>query len=313
LNYVTKELEDQINSRVVKTTEYVKDFLTYGQNPIVAESDIVTKTQLETHIRQLLAKWLNRFYSNEYRTILVPGQIKSTYDPFIVKAMLRLHDRNEHPTFARIREINVDGMPLLKEQLIWNTIIDGQNTLVPITAQKLVLISTTVFNSYPIYDGIYHSGIGLVAYPFKIDDTVDGEYVDDSGIPSQSPFTNPDVADYFNLDLLNLDLDGYHFSLDSSEDFLLDSSAADHMLDGVPYIHPANQDDFYVFTEAFYTEAPTGQSLLELLVQDMITGNAINTTKLNLLCNDVNNWGRLEKFYYTPVLIALLKVALRKL
>ena len=69
----------------------------------------------------------------------------------------------------------------------------------------------------------------------------------------------------------------------------------------------------YVLSGNFYTEAPLGQSRLELLTGIMLRQYPVNCNALFEVCNSVSLWGRLEKFYYIPLLIVLLNAALRDL
>lgn len=78
-----------------------------------------------------------------------------------------------------------------------------------------------------------------------------------------------------------------------------------------PLIHSVTLDNNYVFTKAFYERSESGQSKLEVQVNFALQGKAVDLNVLTAICEDVKNWGLLERFYYIPVLIVLLRVALR--
>ena len=88
---------------------------------------------------------------------------------------------------------------------------------------------------------------------------------------------------------------------------LLDDGDAD-----TPLIHPLDVDEYYVFSEAFYEDL-TNPSTLEIETLKAINGEALNHTKLDELATQSIEWGKLEQFYYLPVLLILLKVSLRRL
>lgn len=287
-DYVTEVSEAQINSRVVKTTHFVKDFLTYGQNPVIAESDLLSKETFEKNIKNLLTRWLTLFYSQEFKTVLVPGQVSATYDPYVTATILKLFDRTEHPLIQRIKEINCDGLQVIDELLIWNTLINLDSSIMSLMAQTVKLVSAKCFNSHPSFDGVYYSGIGYVAVPNVTDSSVDGDYVSDGALSN------------VGFQLLN---DYVWANVPTIEIGVVQ----------VPYIHPVTVDDYYVLSQKFYDDVDSEQSVLELLVREYITGAAINKERLIALSEDAVNWGRLEQYYYIPVLIILLKASIRRI
>ena len=66
----------------------------------------------------------------------------------------------------------------------------------------------------------------------------------------------------------------------------------------------------YVFSKAFYNGTPTGMSLLEGVIKNYLTGVAIPASYLQIIVDDYNTWPKLEQYYYTPVLVHLLRLYL---
>jgi hypothetical protein len=76
-----------------------------------------------------------------------------------------------------------------------------------------------------------------------------------------------------------------------------------------PAIRRVTVDNFYVFSEAFYNhygDQPLSQ--LEALTLAALKGEAINIRTLEKLCQGAKFWDNVERFYYIPVLLALLRV-----
>ena len=71
-------------------------------------------------------------------------------------------------------------------------------------------------------------------------------------------------------------------------------------------IHPVLQDDFYVFTQSFY-ENGADQSLLEILTRTYLNRDPIDPTLLLQVANTYTQFGGLERFYYIPIILALIK------
>lgn len=305
--YVDAEVVRELNTRVVRTTNFVKDFLTYGQNPIIADVDLEAKEKIEEYIRQLLNIWLMKFYSKENRTAVVPGQTGATYDPYVVQTMFRIFDRNEHPLLGRIRELNCQGLPQVDELLIWNCMINMDLSIRSIMQQKVWLISTKYFSNYALHDGVYFSAIERVVYPHAPFVHVDEDYqVGNCSVAGGSPY----------IDLQDMDVEMssvYQFNIAGGFDDPGEPVEPTFTVEEIPLIHPVSKDDYYVFTIHFYNQTPGLQSVLELQINDMIAGRAINKDKIFSLVADIPKWGRLEQFYYIPALLILLKVMLRKL
>lgn len=78
-----------------------------------------------------------------------------------------------------------------------------------------------------------------------------------------------------------------------------------------PNIHRVVKDDYYVFTEAFYRheQMPSALSKLETLVWDTLLDRAMDLNVLNALCVDALRWDNLERFYYIPVLLYLIRMS----
>ena len=74
---------------MVKTVYYRKDFVTYGQDPILIEPDVLNIEKLTTQLNNIKDYYFSRFFSNEYSTLIVPNQGASVYDPFLVKLCKR--------------------------------------------------------------------------------------------------------------------------------------------------------------------------------------------------------------------------------
>ncbi|MNY01736.1 hypothetical protein D3C86_1342790 [compost metagenome] len=72
-----------------------------------------------------------------------------------------------------------------------------------------------------------------------------------------------------------------------------------------------NKGDYYVLSEAFWKQEYEGLSKLEQLTLSAMTGEAINKTALLKLVKTSKNWNNLERFYYVPILLILIKVGLR--
>jgi hypothetical protein len=72
-------------------------------------------------------------------------------------------------------------------------------------------------------------------------------------------------------------------------------------------------DDFYVLSEAFYQNNGQAMSVLEILVKDYLKSHTLNFNMLGALVARYHDWPALERFYYGPMVMLLLKTAVEGL
>lgn len=77
-------------------------------------------------------------------------------------------------------------------------------------------------------------------------------------------------------------------------------------------IKPVDVDDYYVLSESFYKSNKEQCSLLERMLLSMLERSSVSSKDLLRLCQESFNWPDLERFYYTPILIALLQYTTRR-
>lgn len=70
-------------------------------------------------------------------------------------------------------------------------------------------------------------------------------------------------------------------------------------------IFPVHKDDAYVFTTAFYSGVRDDMSLLEVLIDKFVKREPLVSSDLDPIFQDYKNWEDLERFYYTPFLLAI--------
>ena len=115
----------------------------------------------------------------------------------------------------------------------------------------------------------------------------------------ESPYSNSGTAKDLAYLLVHDTLDG-----------LADLQATEL---ATPLVHPVGVDDHYMLSKYFYTKAEYGQSQLELQTWNYLEHRSLDYRQLQNLCDDVKDWGVLERFYYIPILLFLLQAAIRGL
>jgi len=304
--YADEALITLLESKVVQTSQYVKDFLTYGQNPIISDIAMAARKTLSAFHKSLLTQWVSLFYSTEYKTFLVPGQVGPTYDPYVTKAILRMYDQRDHPIMQKVKELNVDGAPQVFQNSVWDAILNVNEDALLDAFVEGHLISATQFNDHAYMDGVRFSGINYIVGAKVTPSSVDKDYKAQSDIPG---FPFKDLMDH-PVDLATISF------INALPDFVYDgdsplTASNAFLTDEVPAVHAIAVSEGYFLSKHFYENTIAGMSKLELFIRDMLTSRNPNKTALYGFCESARTWGRLEQFYYIPVLLAALKVASR--
>ena len=298
IGYATDELRGDLQHKTVDTVVFVRDFLQYGQNPLVQPEDYAIILELQRRHRDILEQYLRNFVSNEFNTIVLPGQSKATYDHFLMKAMKKFFTSWDTYLITDTRILNCDGDNNMLTSTIWNAIEKRDKHLMKFVSERMGLISSQLFDNQAMLEGIYYSGIQYVVYPIDPDQNVD-----------DSIKKRERVAGIEKIEAV------------PARKAKLTNAVSDTELDGfgsygsqpnIPNIFPVLKDDYYIFSKAFYDEIPGEQSRLELAVRDYLNKKPQDNRVLLSLCNQYHAWGGLERFYYTPILLVLMRACVRR-
>lgn len=295
IDYSTEERRIDLNRKVVKTLYFLRDFLYYGQNPLIEEEQYRLVKDLAGYYFSILDQWSKRYFSNEYQTFILPGQGPGNpvYDHFLIKAVKACFGTNESLNLQFVRQLNVADDPALNAMTIWDGVIQQDPNLAFHWIERAGVVPATTFSEEPMEEGIRHSGIRYVVYPLDPQVSIDYEITTLKKVGDASIVVDVPSRDARIRDLL-----------------------FEPLLDGLPYgetplINPVKQDDNYIFSAAFYAKAETGQSKFELAVQDHIKRQPIDPKLLTRFCTTYHAWGGLERFYFTPMLLLMIKSVIR--
>lgn len=294
-------LKNNILGKVVKTYIYDKKFLQLGKNPLLLDEEYATIEDINHQQKLLLGLWLGEFFNDDLRACTIPIMEHYIYDPFINKMIQNLTDSNQHRLLRRMLDFNLDDGYAMRSTTLWDVLLEMDQSLLYSAVKRMWAIPVKVFTRYPTMRGIYHSKFNSVIYP-------DGKipFNNSSAGMGTSPYEidDPYLVDEIRSYILN--------GLGEYEEHPTGIVTEDLTQEPVN-IHPVRRDGYYVLSQAFYDDYPIGMSHLELLVHRAINQEAFSTSKLLELCRDINTWEPLDRFYYIPVLIALLKVSILRL
>jgi hypothetical protein len=278
--------------KTVKTVYFHKDFLTYGQNPLLVASAKNILLSLSKQYSILADQYFKRFFSNEFKTILLPAQDTSVYDHFLVDYLLSEFSTRDSQEVKYIRKLNVNDDDSMKADSLWKALKYKDVSFMNTAFRRAGLVSVNVFTSDPVLEGIRYTGINKVVYPIDPSLSVDYMQLDrtqvvDSSDLSASPVTNSTN----NVMVRAINLRGTEASINSS-------------------ISLVTKDNFYVLSQDFYNKTTT-QSVLEGVVWNYLENKDIDATQLLDTAKAYYNWGILEQFYYIPIILTLIRSVIR--
>ncbi len=296
VDYANEERLEDLKEKTVRTLLFKKDFLQFGQNPLILSEDFGYHIQFKDAYHDLLGLYMHDFFSREYNTLLIPDQQYRSYDPFLTKRFLDWVSTKDHPYVNRIVLPNVSGDKAMDQITVWDCLSRLNGEWLHAAMQEARLLDTIYFKHRPHLGGIFFTGIERVMYPRDPRTDVDADFelpVTDAGQALRPG--DPRFSDLQRL--LDTPLNGFSYT-----------PAAEGLL---PDIVPVTHDKYYVFSEGFYRPGQTFRSNLEKLVKDVISQKPVDKAVVERLVKHAPNWGNLERFYYIPALLVILKVIIR--
>lgn len=278
--------------KTIVTYYFHKDFLINGNNPLVIKTNMDTLISLKKVYDIMLYQYFKRFYSNEFKTVIVPSQVRPTYDVYVTRYILDMFSTNEAHELAYMRLLNLDEDRVSKCDSLWDALKFKDISLLNTAFKKAGLVSALAFNRTPTFNGIRYSGVGAVVYPKDPYLTVDHTYVNNVKTVEAlglQPSADGEAASNLLVRAVNLRQ--------------LDTELGDNL-------YPVTVDDYYVLSSNFYNNTQS-QSTLEVAVTAYINNSQVDVDQLYNTAKNFHTWGSLEQFYYVPIVMTLIRSVLK--
>lgn len=286
---VTEEQLRRIDNFVVEDLYFNRELMRNGTQPLVQLSDQALLNEASRLWRQLQLAYFQEFWDREYRTILLPNQPITTYDPYLAKFIKRTFSPDVVTKLMHMRLLSVDHLPPYTVRSLWDGLEVLEEALIWDVGQLSGLACRKEFYVHPWFHSAFNSGVDalvtLIDLPYT-NDTYDWEYAEGGQI-SHGGYRRHDIDNILSV-------------------LPQGCSEATPLTQGL--VTPVLADNYYVLSEAFYKDT-AGQSTLEQLVYNVLRHEPMDLTKLITLAKEVRQFDNLERFYLMPIVIALLKVA----
>lgn len=306
VSFTDRDTRKELARKVVETSVFHKDFLDSGNDPILSTEETGLVNRMREHYSRLISIYFHDFFSRNFKTLLVPNQRMITYDPFVVKFIRTIISTDEYPEMRNVTEFNVQGDQAMYEFTLWHCLEVMDYSMLAMSAYNAGLVDIThFFNIKPSLNSIYYTGVEKVVYPNMKPTHVDKGYGESRlGIPDMENVIRGS-ARFGELDRLMLDTLELDPTLEIYEAISPERASQ---------IKRVTVDDYYVLSESFYRHGPdVPMSKLEALTMSALKGDPLDLRTLDHLCTQSPKWDNVERFYYLPILIALLKIYKRRM
>ncbi|MBE0438211.1 MAG: hypothetical protein IBX57_00395 [Gammaproteobacteria bacterium] len=296
VDVATAERKRDLESKVVKETHFVKRLLEHGEDPIIVTDEYNSYLSLSQYSESLIGNFFADFYNKSISSLSVPNQKLITFDPFVARTIKAFMSTTEHPLVSKIKLYSIELPGTNPPTTFWDAILRMSPELLPMASEKLGLVDARYFGVMPHFESVSYSNVRDVVYPVERND-MKLDHIDFG--PSAHNFR--DIRHQFETTQL-----GSLAQLKTARD-----SAPQNGIESLEPVYPVTKDDYYVFSESFYLSQESKQSQLEKLTRDVLNGKSIDKKVLSKLCESSFRWGSLERFYYTPILLILIKMVRR--
>lgn len=308
VGFLTEQQRVNLEEKSIMTYYWSSANLANGCSPYVTEEEQKDNAEFAKLRLEIIRRYIGDFYSVEHATFLVPDQLFKTYDHFTTKAILTMVEASRYKELRTAKILNVQSEPIMKQPTIWDAVIRRDITRLCGNTERAHLVSTRISRWKPELQAIGYTGIAMMVYPMGAPTDIDSYYNGETLCrPEGIPFQEGQPRRHRGKWIPQLERDDPWFKRIPPEKELL-SEAWKTPQD----IKPITCDDYYVLSEAFYSEDTKFQSKLEMLTWQMIKNEALDRNQLRAVTKCALNWDNLERFYYHPILIALLTYSKRK-
>lgn len=287
-------------TKSIRTLVYVRDLYNGSGASILAEEDITDADEFAQLLESIPGIYYRKFYSTEFNTFLIPGEVDTSYDPYVTECLIRLSGVLHNDWALKCAVINCDTYSDTPIMTVWDALMEYSDDKLPYVSQFIELVSSNKFSSMAFRGNVRASGIKRVLMPKGVeydDNSMRYHFSGSALVPASSISSTTQLLPSEDIPI--------HPRL------LRSLTAKDVPTDKSIYIHPVTVDDSYVFSEAFYNDAEEGQSVLEAMVNQFLRLEPVSRNVLLDIAHQSAIWNDKEYFYYAPVLMILIHSALR--
>lgn len=287
ISIASRDLINQINSKVIETLYFDRDLLRSGVKSVINTEEKDIYKRLMKSYRRLSNMYVHEFLDTEFKTFILPGQAFPTYDPYMTSFALRVLDKSVCRALGDVKELTATHNPTARVKTVLDAIEALDIDMLYSVGMKHVVADISSYKIHPYFYSIYYTGIKQVVSVYDMTYTRDtyGSTVEVLGTVAKAGVKRPNEF-------------GVLPSFTSGE--------PEPRPEEGRYIKRIVTDDYYIFTESFYKDLE-GQSLLEKILRARMDHEPFELKDLAEIAEYADKFDNLERYYYVPIIIALIK------
>lgn len=288
-----KDRWEALEARVVKTFFFHKENIGQGGAPLLTLTDHYSAESLKIAALTILESYFSLFASISDGILLAPYGHERNIDTRLVDFIVKTIGTREAPAVHGLCIVPNDKDPFLNKPSIWTALIERQRYHLKNSLNKVALMPKQHFSSRSSFitgtaawamDNLFYPDIGT----------------DNNAIETISWIGHPKHdARQLLIPVTASAQSVAYCSLDENK-----TSIAGVV---IPIIKPAHLGGYYVLSEAFY-KRESDLSLLEIVTRDLVDNKPLSMAQVLELANKYSDWPCLEKFYYGPILIMMIRM-----
>lgn len=257
---------------VVKNYFYNRDHILTNSSPIVLEENWYNVLKLKKDKQRIINAFFDIATDTDTNYLVVPGQAEVTIDPMISEFIHTVLSVRDHKTLNRISNITINH-DSYDQPNIWRALLEQDGDIISTMVQEYDVVYRSSMLDYGLLASAYYQNINRIVYPKNYDPNIVENDAPAGGLVLQY-IENP---------------------------FRVNKPEVDNL---IPTFDVENT--YYVLTENFYTKNTGTMTQLEALIWDYLDGKEIDASAMKDFVDDFLHWGRIEQFYYIPLLLILI-------
>lgn len=320
----TEKITRLLDDKVVNVYHFRRDSLILGQNPLLLDAEFDATRTLEHYLKEITTLWVSGNFSYTHNTFVIPGQTQPIYDPYVTRAALKIISPDEHRLIRSVVEYNCDDHRIPKYDDIYTAMMKRDAYLIPRVFKGFNIIDYRALLINPYQNSIRYSGIHYGIVPSTMNVDAD-DYSGLSTVPGlnsislnttvtgdTAPSTINDTPVSCPADP-NIPCDATDWTPNPNPGTNTTTPPNYGELGNIGMDIPPITSASYTLSTSFYAHQLTKMTQFERLVWQTLEDKRVAYQDVYPFCKAYAQWGRLEQFYLGPILIMLIRSALRSI
>lgn len=278
-----------LEERTVETVYFDRENMRNNLKPLLTRKEVDSIKRLNNSYRRLITLYFKAFFNPQFSTFTLPLNGNNTYDPNVVRFLRRTVGTDMNANMHRVIELDCSAGMSNDELSLYDMIAKRDYELLYSCSRHFSLQNVDVYRTVPKLHSVFYSGIRKVMSATDLSFSVSHP---NGLVGAVTPLLKAGVENPRMRAILPQLLKGGEEPAPTYG----------------KYIKRILCDDYYVFSKEFY-EGEGEVSMLERMVQHRMKGEGIDLTDLADLAEYASRFDNLERFYYVPIILTLIKLA----